>query len=47
MVPMLPVTQVKTKSVVLSNVEFKGTTANVGVNGITEIKYKIILYFNC
>ena len=47
MVPMLPVTQVKTKSVVLSNVEFKGTTANVGVNGITEIKYKKRLYCNC
>ena len=37
---MLPVSQVKTKSVVLSNVKLRGLTVNVGVKGITEIRRK-------
>ena len=37
---MLPVTQLKIKSVVLSKVEFRGITVSVGVKGITEIRRK-------
>ena len=40
MVPLLLVTQLKIKSVVLSNVEFRGITVIVGVKGITEILLK-------
>ena len=45
----MPEEVLKTKSVVLSNVELRGLTVNVGVKGITEMIWKgnIITHIVC